>query len=142
MAKVYVVTSGEYGNYGIEEIFSERELAEVHISTHERHKDFLDCHKGYGDEFRIEEYELDRTAKLLRKGLGAWGISGQRAPSGHIHHVCASTSESKVVKENGTKVVVSGSCLFTYCLAQNYGHALKTGRTRFAKYRAEQEGIA
>lgn len=46
MAKVFIVTSGKYSDYGIERVFSTLELAEQYIDT----KD---------DDWRIEEYELD-----------------------------------------------------------------------------------
>ena len=46
MAKVYVVTSGCYSDYGIVQVFSTKELAD----------DFCD---RYDDDYRVEEYELD-----------------------------------------------------------------------------------
>ena len=46
MAKVFIVTSGEYSDYGIDRVFSTRKLAEQYVDT----KD---------DDWQIEEYELD-----------------------------------------------------------------------------------
>ncbi len=132
MAKVYVVTSGEYSDYGIEEIFSEVGLAEAYISIHKRHEE-------YEDEFRIEEYGLDPLAEQLRKGIGTWEV--------YVHNdsddfIAASPSDGTTVRKHGTKVIAADSYLTTYCFARNHAHAEKIAQDRFAKFSAEAEGIA
>lgn len=54
MAKVYVVTSGEYSDYGIDSIFSNREAAEKRCATW----------NGYDDPI-IEEYELEDGTNIV-----------------------------------------------------------------------------
>lgn len=49
MSSVFVVTSGEYSNYRIEEVFSTKDLAEAFIAEIGQH-----------DGPQIEEYELDK----------------------------------------------------------------------------------
>ena len=44
--KVYIVTSGDYDDYRIAEVFSTKEKAEEYIEY-------------FGDDYRIEEYNLD-----------------------------------------------------------------------------------
>ena len=44
--KVYIVTSGEYSDYQIESVFSDKEKAEKYIDTHD-------------SDMEIEEYDLD-----------------------------------------------------------------------------------
>lgn len=44
--KVYIVTSGDYDDYQIDEVFSTKEKAE----------EYIEC---FGDDCRIEEYNLD-----------------------------------------------------------------------------------
>ena len=51
MAKVYVVTSGEYSDYGIDSIFSNKEAAEKHCAT--------------WDGSNIEEYELEDGTNIV-----------------------------------------------------------------------------
>lgn len=45
--KVYIVTSGDYDEYQIDEVFSTKEKAEEYIEY-------------FGDDYRIEEYNLDK----------------------------------------------------------------------------------
>lgn len=54
MAKIFIVTAGEYSDYGICQVFSTREKAEQYIDT----KD---------DDFRIEEFELDEPFEVENK---------------------------------------------------------------------------
>ena len=48
--KVYIVTSGEYSDYGIEAVFSTREMAEKYIATNNT--------TDYPYDY-IEEYDID-----------------------------------------------------------------------------------
>lgn len=50
--KIFLVTSGEYSDYGINAIFSTRKKAQSYIDTHVKNK------QGWG-EFEIEEWLLD-----------------------------------------------------------------------------------
>lgn len=54
MAKVFIVTAGEYSDYGISQVFSTRKKAEQYIDT----KD---------DNYRIEEFELDEPFEVEKK---------------------------------------------------------------------------
>lgn len=70
--KVYVVTYGEYSDYGIEAVFSTKEKAQeyINIACTER-----DCWSSTND--CIEEYELDQTITapekvLYSKESGEW----------------------------------------------------------------------
>ena len=50
MSKVYIVTSGEYSDYGIDRVFS----------TEEKAKEWVDVITSmYGGNYNIEQYELD-----------------------------------------------------------------------------------
>lgn len=50
---IFVVTTGEYSDYGIDSMFSSKELAEQYIQTQ------VDPEEPRFREYRIEEYELD-----------------------------------------------------------------------------------
>lgn len=58
MKKVFVVTSGEYSDYGIDAIFSTRELAQSFI-------DAFKANKWY--EMDIEEWDLDPNKTHLKQ---------------------------------------------------------------------------
>lgn len=60
MAIIYVVTSGEYSDYQIDGVYSEEALANKSIEM------------GRGS--RVEEYELDEWAEILRAGRGNYSI--------------------------------------------------------------------
>ena len=50
MSKVFIVTSGEYSDYGIDKVFS----------TEEKAKEWVDVITSmYGGNYNIEQYELD-----------------------------------------------------------------------------------
>lgn len=55
MNKVYVVTSGVYSDYGIDEVFDNREDAEKYICLHNN--------DNYWN-MRIEEYDICKNAEL------------------------------------------------------------------------------
>lgn len=60
MAKVYIVTSGEYSDYGIDACFSTKKQAEQFIKNSTTIDKFY-SYTGY----RIEEWELDRSTKIV-----------------------------------------------------------------------------
>ena len=55
MDKVYIVTSGEYSDYGIDEVFDNREDAEKYVCLHKKYS-YWDLH--------IEEYDICKNAEL------------------------------------------------------------------------------
>lgn len=55
MNKVYVVTRGEYSDYGIEAIFTNREAAEKYCAVHPN---------IYGDEPMIEEWDISEGTEI------------------------------------------------------------------------------
>ena len=57
--KVYLVTSGDYSDYGVDAVFTSEELANKFIRSFE---------KSY-KEFRVEEYDLNPHEKQLRSGF-------------------------------------------------------------------------
>ena len=55
--KVYIVTSGDYDDYSIDEVFSTKEKAEEYIEY-------------FGDGYHIEEYDMDNPIEPKEKKLG------------------------------------------------------------------------
>ena len=54
MAKIYIVTSGDYSDYTIEAVFSTKEKAEEYVQQH-------------GTNYRIEDYDIDEEVKKETK---------------------------------------------------------------------------
>lgn len=58
MAKIYIVTSGDYSDYTIDAVFSTKEKAEEYIQQH-------------GMDYRVEDYDIDEEVKKETK---IWSI--------------------------------------------------------------------
>jgi len=54
ITKVYLVSCGEYSDYGIAEVFLDRDLAEKYCSIHNTSAQANDC-----DDYCIEEYKIN-----------------------------------------------------------------------------------
>lgn len=59
---VYVVTSGEYSEYGIEAVFDNKEQAELYCATKEGHGD-----PKYVEEYDTEEYRFDSEKPVFMR---------------------------------------------------------------------------
>ena len=57
--KIYIVTSGDYSDYGINAVFSTKEKAEEFMDT-------------VGSDSRIEEYSLDEP---IKREVSIWGVT-------------------------------------------------------------------
>lgn len=60
MAKIYIVTSGDYSDYGIEAVFSTKEKAEEYVQQH-------------GTNYRVEDYDIDE--EVVKKEIKIWRVS-------------------------------------------------------------------
>jgi hypothetical protein len=60
MNKIYIVTSGQYSDYGIDAVFSEKSLAKKYIDSFKK--------DDYGDRMEIEEWDLDKNSDQLKAG--------------------------------------------------------------------------
>lgn len=54
MAKIYIVTSGDYSDYSINAVFSTKEKAEEYVQQH-------------GTDYRVEDYDIDEEVKKETK---------------------------------------------------------------------------
>ena len=60
MAKIYIVTSGDYSDYCIEAVFSTKEKAEEYVQQH-------------GMNYRVEDYDIDE--EVVKKEIKLWGVT-------------------------------------------------------------------
>jgi hypothetical protein len=65
MTKVFIVTAGEHSDYGIAAVFSTEGAAQRYCDTRNT--------GGYGDDHRIEEYELDEPVPDLVRYKASFG---------------------------------------------------------------------
>ncbi len=68
---IYVVTSGCYSDYNIDAVFDDKELAELYIK---QFGGICDDTDEYGSGPRIEEYEVNASAWLVREGYYSWTV--------------------------------------------------------------------
>lgn len=61
MKKVYIVTSGDYSDYGIEAVFDSKKLAEEYINKYKE--------LGFGSCKDIEEWNLNPKTREIKKGF-------------------------------------------------------------------------
>lgn len=68
MTKIYVVTQGDYSDYGIEAVFSTEEKAKAYCRLHNTNQEDGVSALNYRQEFCVEEYELDPEVPPMPKG--------------------------------------------------------------------------
>lgn len=60
--KVYIVTSGEYSDYGIEKVFTDKEQAELYCALHES-----DYESPIVEEWDADDVEIEDTKPYMRR---------------------------------------------------------------------------
>jgi hypothetical protein len=132
MAKVYVVHSGEYSDRRIRAVFTDKAKAEAFQQYADR-------------DNAVEEWELDSAE------IPEWYQNGFRT------YMCQAKEDGMVTTDEinvegdpeqyGGDEVHSYSpydkgFMWTYCCARSESHAIKIAADRFAKWKAQQAGIA
>lgn len=75
--KVYIVTSGEYSDYGIRRVFTNKEKAELYCAMHGG-----GCDPYYAEEWEVDDVEIDTTKPYMRQ----W--EARITPSGRMTWIC------------------------------------------------------
>ena len=119
---IYVITRGEYSDYHICAVTTEKEVAE----------DLKRKFSDRWDEARIEKYDTE-TYKLYKfeKMYCCYDANGI---------IIASETEYDFFETFTIKKNINGD-LWVYVNADNEQDALKIASDKFAKYRAEQLGL-
>lgn len=121
MTTVYLVSSGEYSDYGIRAVFSTKELAELYIQS-------LGDPQGYTEKMMIEEYPLDENEAHIRDGFHPYQVRMER--DGTTTKIRLDTWDASVAstvslvdgrywRETGRKE------LWVSCVAKDEQHAVK-----------------
>jgi len=134
MKKVYIVTAGQYSDYGICEVFSKKELAEEYIERNER--------VGYFNynEVRIEEYPVDNNLPDYPKGLFHYEVSIDLS-SGKIEFIeITKINDDKKIKYE-VFTYLTEEVLNVYCWAKNKDTAKKIAYDIRTKVLAEKANL-
>lgn len=148
MAKVYVVTSGDYSDYSIDRVFSNREAAEKRCATWRQ--DII-----WGDEPRIEEYELEDGSNIeveqVYKGLDFDVRYTYYNDTVHITDIEMKYGvkpfeekirmKEKTTMRNGKKIELYYGTLPVNKTVETEAEAEKIIFDRIAKWKAEQMGL-
>jgi hypothetical protein len=137
MKKVYIVTAGQYSDYGICEVFSKKELAEEYIKRNER--------VGYFDEYdnaQVEEYPIDNNLPNYPKGLFHYEVSiGLRSGKIRYFNVTRSYDDKKLKYEVLDFPHEDEEILNVYCWSKNKEHAKKIAIDIRTRVLAERENL-
>ena len=113
--KVYVVTSGEYSDYGLDGVFSSRELAQKHIDT-------LTFDGGRCEFNEILELELDPNKAELISGRVPFQVDMRK--DGGIFNI--ERSDSYLYSQSIWNPCRSDEMILrVYCAAKDEKHAIK-----------------
>lgn len=139
--KVYVVTSGEYSSYGIEAIFLTREKAELYCANHNVIEEYT--------WYDIEEYDTmdDSLEGADEEFCYRYYINPQYKNPYVAEPTVMRWSEAEKDRErqrewNDTRYGrFPRSQMFVYAYKPNKSQAVKIVQDRYAKWKAEKEGL-
>jgi len=123
MAKCYLVTSGEYSDYGVDGAFSSRENAQLWIDAHPRDD---------RPRFDIEELPLDPLVSELREGFRPYLV--RMARNGDVSQVGTDEMPNGSPIDQGFDIHQN---LFMWVLARDVQHAVKIVNEKRAQIIAE-----
>jgi hypothetical protein len=124
MKIMYVVTAGEYSDYGIEALFDEESLAKAYIAS-VKSSDY--------QKMRIETYNLNPNEKQLRLGYKSYLVRMTK------EGICAKLYQSHRAPddgENDTPCFDIKQNLVMYVFAKDEQHALKIVNKRRLEIKA------
>lgn len=121
--KIYIVTSGEYSDYGIDAVFTTKENAVEYVEQH-------------GTDYNIEEYNLDEE---VVKETKLWFIEFE-IESQEIKHASPTTYNIDKNKDTCkvTEYLSSKPYITFYVEANTMDRAIKIASERFASVKANE----
>lgn len=126
MKTMYVVTSGDYSDYGINAIFDTKELAEKYVGC---------FNTGRWNEMRIEEWSLNPNEVKLKEGRKAYRVKMDK--QGNIIEIEWVHSAYKFRDEMDDAVSFTvDQSMNCHCFAKDKYHAVKIANERRVQYLA------
>lgn len=129
MDKVYIVTHGEYSDYGIEGVFSTKENAQEYIKLSAKKKaskfpSWSEDPAYYEkEEFNIEEYNIDTKADKVKQGLILYEV--RMLQNGEVISVYDETFSQGGVNNFYIYTLRKDTILRNRCWAKDEQHAIK-----------------
>ena len=143
--KVYLITAGEYSDYGVLAVCSTREKAEYFCEVLNRNGGW------YGDKADIEEYPVD-SIPIEDLDIPVWCVGFKGQPL-YVYNVrkCDRGGALDINKlkpyrvhdfTNGNPMFTMGGSTYAVdVMAETEEEAIKKASDYLAKYRAEKEGL-
>jgi hypothetical protein len=124
MEKIYVVTRGEYSDYGICAMFTEKKLAQAFIDSFK-----IDGYGGFND---IEEYELNPYKNDLKAGRKAYSL--RMNVEGNTTDVEQADSTYGFNSSIGISFTHNKEWMNVFCFAKDETHAIKIANEKRVQY--------
>lgn len=123
--KIYIVTSGEYSDYGIDTVFSTKEKAKAYIQQN-------------GTNYNIEEYDLDEE---VEKKTQLWGVVFRVEDGKLLEAITRSYDKNEVVDTCyiSDRLSSNKKCYIRFYVdADSMDRAVKIASERFAAVKANE----
>lgn len=65
--KIYIVTSGEYSDYRIDAVFTDKSQTELYVATHYEDCDYKEIEEWDSDEIKLSPHEIYNLLFLSQK---------------------------------------------------------------------------
>lgn len=122
MKKIYIVTSGEYSDYGINGVFETKELAQAYI-------EMLGNPKGWSSEMQVEEHDLNPYKNYIKEGLKPFLIFIHK--NGNVTK--AEIAQYGLKPSTTISFSYNKSQMIVFCWAKDKQHAIKIANEKRAK---------
>lgn len=124
MASIYIVTSGEYSDYGINAIFDAQEKAEAYIAYERTHRKYW--------RPNIEEWELNEGYDPISRGLTCFQVRFEDATKGDAK--AEATYSSREEEHHYFSRTTERTVYYTWVWAKDEASALKIANERRVHY--------
>jgi hypothetical protein len=126
MTIIYVVTSGSYSDYGIEAVFTDKNLAEKYLEAFRKNRSF--------SEMSIEEWPANPLGPELRQGYYPFLVRMSKEGSAvDIRPASSSYGFERVSDKTGFDLNLN---MYTHIFAKDPEHAVKVAAERHAQIAA------
>lgn len=115
MKEIYIVSSGQYSDYGIDGVFSTKELAQAYIDSFSK--------KDGWDEMDIEIWELDPHKEDLHNKRKVYFVS--MTQNGEVLNVRIDSSAYGIKYKDSRDGLDANGNFYTHCFADDEKHAIK-----------------
>lgn len=139
--KIYVITAGEYSDYHIVAVTTDKEKADNFVKVHNDSKRFY-YDDAYVEEYDTEDFDIavtDRNAKYF-KVFGSWDYAQGREVIG-----CDEIDSLDYITDRNsqyyTLLIDDAPRWKFYCTAKDKEHAIKKATDWAAQKKAERKGV-